>query len=194
VIYEMRVWLDKFNEVNKVAATCTPLLNGPHAIGTYLGETGTDGEATNSEPLSCGAGAIAIGITGRSGALIDGVGLKCASFPWHEPATPPVVTPPVPPPTAQSFVAVIADVDVYARPQTPQTAGDQNKGTLSTTDRQVVLKKIGAPDFPNWYQLSWLGSPPDPNWVYSAPPNTGDYTSLDPATLAAAEASLGGGH
>jgi hypothetical protein len=176
-IYEMRVWLDKYNEVNRVAATCTPLLENPHAIGTYLGETGTSGEATNSAPLSCEPGAIAIGITGRSGALIDGVGLKCATFPWHEPP-PPVVTPPVPtPPATPQFVKVVASVDVYDMPDPPP--GNARKGVLPAGTAEVTLVEKG-PD--HWYQLSWPGCPPQPNWVYSGagPP---DFVSLDPASI-----------
>ena len=86
-IYEMRVWLDRHNEVEKVAASCTPLLPDPHVQGVYLGDWGGGGEAVRSEPFSCGPADIAIGIIGRAGSQIDGVGLKCGTFPWRPVAT-----------------------------------------------------------------------------------------------------------
>jgi hypothetical protein len=41
------------------------------------------GKATGSGASNCPNGMIAVGVTGRYGALVDSVGLKCSPFPWH---------------------------------------------------------------------------------------------------------------
>lgn len=192
-INEMRVWLDRFGKVNKVAASCTPLLADPHVQPVYLGEFGGGGEPVSSEPITCGPVDIAIGMIGRSGSLIDGVGLKCGTFPWRpvvSASSPPVVTPPVAPPAmTPPQVKVIAAVDIYDMPD--PLPGDKPKpsGPLDPNNTPTVTLLATNPD--HYYQLSWPGCPPQPNWVYSGPPG---YVSLDPTTLAAAEAALGGGH
>lgn len=114
-----------------------------------------------------------IGITGRSGTLIDGVGLKCATFPWH---AVPVVPPPQPPPPQPppKFVRVLQSVDVYDMPDPPP--GDTRKGELPAGTADVTLVEKGPDD---WYLLSWPGNPAGADWVYSG----SDYVSLDPATL-----------
>ena len=106
VIQEMRIYLDKYHEVHNVSATCTSLLlNGGQP--TYLGTTTNNGgKAVESTPISCEFPSIAIGMTGASGTLIDGVGLKCSTFSWRQVA----INPPPPPPPVQQFVTVLLDV------------------------------------------------------------------------------------
>jgi len=81
-IYGFTIYVNKFNEIDSVAAACVPLLANTGAAA-QLGLTMNRGGAVRNEAIGCGSG-VAIGLTGRSGALIDSLGLKCnAGFPWH---------------------------------------------------------------------------------------------------------------
>jgi hypothetical protein len=176
-ISELHVWVNKFNEIDSVSATCTALLRpttGDYPRSYLERYGGGSGQAVRDGPTGCPANTIATGLTGRSGALIDSLGLKCSPFPWH-----PAFEPGPPPP---HFVKVIRDVDIYSRPQ--PGPNDQPKGTLALGTAGVTIVAEGAPDNPNWYELSWPGGPPGEDWVYSAPPNTpNDFTSLDCSAL-----------
>lgn len=184
-IYEMEVFVNKFNEIDRVQAICLPLLPNTGSAASLRTST-QGGEAVRDGVSSCSPNMLAVGIAGRSGALVDKLGLKFSTFPWHVVANPPSP----PPPSTPHFVKVIADVQIF--PQCAPGAGIQPKGDLAANTEQVMLVKVGAPpNCVNWYQFSWPNNPAGDNWVYSAPPNTpGDYTSLDASTLAAAV----GGH
>lgn len=82
-IRAMQIWVNKFKEIDSVEATCFELL--PNTAGTAsLQRTRTNGgQASSNAESGCPPGTIAVGITGRSGALVDALGLKCSSFPWH---------------------------------------------------------------------------------------------------------------
>jgi len=82
-IRAMQIWVNKFKEIDSVEATCFELL--PNTAGTAsLQRTRTNGgQASSNAESGCPPGTIALGITGRSGALVDALGLKCSSFPWH---------------------------------------------------------------------------------------------------------------
>ena len=82
-ISEMHIWINKFNELDSVSATCTPLL--PNTVrGAVIHQTGTNGgEGFDNGLSTCPQGTIAVGITGRSGALVDALGLQCSAFRWH---------------------------------------------------------------------------------------------------------------
>ncbi|MGA9005789.1 MAG: hypothetical protein WB495_02535 [Xanthobacteraceae bacterium] len=198
-VFELHVTVNKFDEVDGVSALCTSLLR-PN-VGDYprdnAGGTSTNGgQAVRDGPSGCPINAIAVGLTGRSGSLINSVGLKCSKFPWH------LAFEPGPPPPPTLYIGVIATAQIF-----PTCGGNSaaktingNEVDLNKGQAQVQLIKIGpAGNCTNWYQLNWPGAPAGDNWVYSAPPpppNTPptDFTSLDQTTLAAAEAALGGGH
>jgi hypothetical protein len=79
----MHIWVNKFNELDSVSGTCTPLLSNT-VKGATIQQTGTQGgEGYSNDSSNCPAGMIAVGITIRSGALVDALGLKCSPFPWH---------------------------------------------------------------------------------------------------------------
>jgi hypothetical protein len=156
-INQLHVFLDSNGQVNKVEALCIGLLPSERLIPSTLPASSGGGPPVSDKLLTCGPDEVAIGLIGRSGTLIDGLGLRCATF----------------------FVKVTADVDVYDVPDPPD--GDNRKGVLTAGKIQVTLKKKGAPDHPNWYQVGWPGDPAGDNWVYSATPP--DFQSLDPDTL-----------
>jgi hypothetical protein len=169
----MNVQLDKNNQVQKIEASCAPLLPNQNLVQTPIYAL-TGGDEVTRKHIQCSHGDIANGLIGRSGTLIDGVGLQCATF--HSP-----------PPT--NIVKVIKGVDVYDRPNPGNVPAKLVDG-LDPANTVLVYLLAVSPDNPGWYQVSWNGCPPQPNWVYSA----SDYTSLDPASLATAIATLNGGH
>ena len=170
-IFAMEVWVNKFNELDSVKATCLPLRPNTGAA-SFLQRTSTSGgQATRSGESNCPPGTLAIGVTGRSGALVDSLGLKCSPFSWHQASS---TTPPKQLPPAQTFIRVLRDVDVYDRPAPP--AGNRPKGTLAKGTGGVTLVRRGSG---GWYQVQWPGNPAGNDWVYSA----ADFISLDPATL-----------
>jgi hypothetical protein len=189
---QMTVKLDKNGEVQSFFATCVGLLPNQHLPLASI-DAGSDGTAVTSRYVSCAPGRIANGLVSQSGPLINGVGMQCAIFPWSVAAAP--VTPPNPTPTpTPHYVKVIVDnADVYSDCKGTTTIG---KISRATSD-QVVLQKLTDPAMCNgsteYYDLSWPGAPARDNWVFSAPPNSSDGPDqLDPTTLAAAEAALGG--
>lgn len=81
-ITSLHVWVDKFHEVHNVRATCSPLVGGGQ--GTYLNSTDNmGGQAFSDGSTPCPPLALAIGLTGGYGTLIDRLGLKCSTFPWY---------------------------------------------------------------------------------------------------------------
>jgi hypothetical protein len=76
----MIVTLDMYNEVQRIDAICVGMgiPNLAHqtitAIAAGMGRIG--------KTIECTAPDIAHGLIGHSGALIDGVGLQCTTFPW----------------------------------------------------------------------------------------------------------------
>ena len=177
-IFAMEIWVNKFNELDSVKATCLPLR--PNTVGvSFLNRSApSGGQAVRSGESNCPPGTLAVGVTGRSGALVDAVGLACSPFPWHQ--EPKTTTPISSTQSTSKFVKVIRDADVYDRPAPP--SGDKPKGTLARGTASVTLVKKGAPAFPNWYQLSWPGNPLGLDWVYSGQAAP-DFVSLDPASL-----------
>jgi hypothetical protein len=87
------------------------------------------------------------------------------AFPWH------VVAWPAPPPSM--LVKVINAVDVYDRPDPPPDVQAKLVDGLDPANTVLVTLIAVGPD--NWYQVSWNGCPPQPNWVYSGP---GDVPSI----------------
>jgi hypothetical protein len=81
-IFGLTIYVNKFDEIDSVSAVCVPLL--PHTgASAQLGRTMDRGGDVRNEAIGCGNG-VAIGLAGRSGQLIDSLGLKCkAGFPWH---------------------------------------------------------------------------------------------------------------
>ena len=82
-VSEMNVWVNKVNELDSVAATCSPLRPNTGGVSSLQRTTTNGGEAARQGSSGCPKGTIAVGITGHSGALVDGLGLKCSAFPWH---------------------------------------------------------------------------------------------------------------
>lgn len=82
-ISQMHIWVNKFNELDSVSATCSPLL--PNTVGaTTINQTLTNGgEGFLNDLSTCPQGTVAVGVTGRSGALVDALGLQCSTFKWH---------------------------------------------------------------------------------------------------------------
>ena len=75
-VSELNVFVNKFQELDSVAATCSPLRAGGTAS---LQRTSTDGGvAGRSGTSTCPKGMVAVGVSGRSGALVDSLGLKCS--------------------------------------------------------------------------------------------------------------------
>jgi hypothetical protein len=194
-IHEMTVSLDKNGDVQAIDAICAVLVPSDTRAPTHIFAI-TNGTAVTNKThhIACSSGDIAHGLIGQSGTLINGVGMQCATFPWSRVA---VVTPPGggggPPPPTPHYVKVIVDnADVYS-----DCTGQTTIGHISAeTSNQVTLKKLtDAGCNPEYYDLSWPGAPAPDNWVFSAPPHSADGPNqLDTATLAAAEAALGGGH
>jgi hypothetical protein len=92
-IYSLDVWVNKFNKLDSSDAICLPL-RPDIGVASSLKRTYTEGVASRGSPSECPSDTIAVGITGRSGAEVDSVGLKCSPFPWHAIA----LVPPTPPP------------------------------------------------------------------------------------------------
>jgi hypothetical protein len=109
-IYGLTIWVNKFKELDSVAATCVSLL--PNGGQSQIPQVTNGGETVEESAIGCGSG-VAVGMTGRSGALMDSLGLKCSTnFPWHVAAAPttPTTTPTTQP---QQLVTVLLDDDVY---------------------------------------------------------------------------------
>ena len=82
-IRAMQIWVNKFNEIDSVEATCYALLPNTAGVASLPRTTTHGGQAVSNAETGCPPGTVAIGITGRSGALVDALGLKCSRFPWH---------------------------------------------------------------------------------------------------------------
>ncbi|TIS61387.1 MAG: hypothetical protein E5W93_07965 [Mesorhizobium sp.] len=88
----MRVWKDHNNMVNSFILRCTSMTDGTNTWTTMQ----AGGEAINDPvKILCKKNEIGIGIYGRSGSLIDNLGLLCANNPMlvaaESPAPPPAV-------------------------------------------------------------------------------------------------------
>ena len=179
VISEMTVSLDKNQEVQDIQATCTKLLPQDNLQPTVI-EAFSRGTAVTTKHIACSAGDVANGLIGRSGRLIDGVGIQCATF--HPP-----------PPT--NILKVIAAADVYDHP------GGSGQpiypdGLDPAAPKNIVLVyllEVGKGDNVNWYRVNWNGSPAQPLWVYSGV-TANDQITFDAASLATAIATVNGGH
>ena len=183
-VYEMQVWVNKFNEVDSVEAVCFPLKPTPTSPRSFLQRTDTSGVATSASPSNCPLTSLAVGIVGRSGAEVDSVGLKCSPFPWHVVANPP------PPPT--TIVKVIAAGDVYDHPGgsgQPIYPDGLDPGAPKYI-ALVYLLEVGMGDNVGWYRVTWNGAPPQPLWVYNGIGNV----PFDADSLATATATVNGGH
>lgn len=82
-ISALNVFVNKFNELDSVSATCSPLRRNTGRTSFFPKTSASGGQAVRNGPSTCPQGTIAVGVTGRSGALVDSVGLRCAPFPWH---------------------------------------------------------------------------------------------------------------
>jgi hypothetical protein len=183
VISEMTVLLDKNQEVQNVQATCTNLLPQDKLQPTVI-EAYSRGTAVTSKHIACSPGDVADGLIGRSGRLIDGLGIQCVTF--HGP-----------PPLPIAFVTVVKTAQIFPTCGGNSDAkkdGNNNEIDLQQNQSQVRLLQIGpAGNCTNWYKLTWPNAPADDNWVYSAPSSTpNDFHSLDDHSLAVAESVLPG--
>ncbi len=82
-ITAMQVWVNKFQELDSIAATCTPLRFNSFGAPPLQRTSPMGGQAIRNGVSPCPKGTFAVGVTGRSGALVDSIGLKCSSFAWH---------------------------------------------------------------------------------------------------------------
>jgi hypothetical protein len=182
VITEMTVSLDTHQEVQDIQATCTKLLPQDNLQPTVI-EARANGTAVTTKHIACSPGDVADGLIGRSGRLIDGVGIQCVTF--HGP-----------PPLPIAFVTVVATAQIFPACGGNSDAkkdGNGNEIDLQQNQSQVRLLQIGpAGNCTNWYKLTWPNAPTDDNWVYSAPSGTNDFHSLDDHSLAVAESVLPG--
>jgi hypothetical protein len=81
----LQLFVNKFNELDSVSGTCLPLKANTGGA-SYLQRTTTDGgqdQPSRNGVSSCPNGLIAVGVLGRSGALVDSLGIKCAPLPAH---------------------------------------------------------------------------------------------------------------
>lgn len=81
-ITELEVWVNVFNEVDSVRADCSPLRANTGGMSTLV-KTTSDGVPVAQASTECPWGTYAIGAVGRSGALVDALGLQCAAPSWH---------------------------------------------------------------------------------------------------------------
>jgi hypothetical protein len=131
-----------------------------------------------AQPSQCPSNMRAVGIIGRSGDVVNSLGLKCSSFPWLVAATP----------QPTNIMKVINAVDVYGMPDPPQGTNATYPDGLDPANTILVYLLEVGPD--NWYRVTWNGSPPQPLWVYNGPGNF----PFDAGSLATAKAALGVGH
>jgi hypothetical protein len=99
-ISALTILVNKFNELDSVSATCSPLLRNTVGISFLTSSGSSGGQAFRQGQSECRPGTVAVGVFGRSGALMDALGLKCAPPPWLPVAsqTPPAPSPsPMPP-------------------------------------------------------------------------------------------------
>jgi hypothetical protein len=179
-IYSMDIWVNKFSDIDSVDAKCTPLSPADDGSRFPLSRSFSGGEAAgNATLVQCPASTLAVGIIGRSDAVMNSLGLKCSPFPWHVAA--------LPPPT--NIMKVIASGDVYDHPggsgQPKYPDGLDPANTIL-----VYLLEVGLDENVNWYRVTWNGAPPQPLWVFHGEGNM----PFDPASLATAKAALGVGH
>lgn len=97
VVTALRVWMEANKLVAKIDLTCTNLLDGQETI--QAGKV----DGTPIEPsvlFSCNADEIGVGVYGRSGAMIDKIGLICEKLTVVQPAlatqSKPIATQPKP--------------------------------------------------------------------------------------------------
>jgi hypothetical protein len=181
-IIEFHILVDKNNEINRISATCRPMLPpNPASSETQLPVTAAPGgQSVRDGSSQCEFPAIGIGITGRSGQLVDSLGIKCSTFPWQVAVVPPPVIPPNPTPTPtppQQLVTVLLDDDVYKSSDLTDANKFPNlilqKGTEKT--ESVVFIETDATG--TRFHLHWKECDqllPTGCWVYSAP----DYQAL----------------
>ncbi|MCP4620300.1 MAG: hypothetical protein GY844_28175 [Bradyrhizobium sp.] len=105
VVTALRVWMETNKLVAEIDLTCTNLQTG--AVTIQDGRN--DGKTIPLSLLfSCNADEIGVGIYGRSGAMVDQIGLICEKLAVVQPALTPKPPPPAPkpppPPTTSSTV------------------------------------------------------------------------------------------
>jgi hypothetical protein len=102
VVTAMRVWMANDRLVSKIDLTCTNLQDGTTSI--QQGRTG--GRPIEPSVLfSCNPDEVGVGIYGRSGALIDNIGLICEKLAVVQTGTVTPPSPPSPPPPPQETIA-----------------------------------------------------------------------------------------
>lgn len=180
-IFGLTIWQNKFKDIDSVAAVCVPLSpnSGP---GAQLERTVTFGQAFEESAIGCGLNGVAVGIAGRSGDVMNSLGLKCSQLIAD-----------VPPPT--NIVKVVAAADVYDHPggSGQPTYPDGLDPAAPKNIVLVYLLEVGKGDNVNWYRVNWNGSPAQPLWVYSGVA-ANDQITFDAASLATAIATVNGGH
>jgi hypothetical protein len=77
----MNVFVDRFEIVNHIEIQCRKLANSAPFATWFRPRDGIGGQAQRSFTVECATGQIPNGIYGRSGALIDRLGLLCAAAP-----------------------------------------------------------------------------------------------------------------
>lgn len=181
-IFGLTIWQNKFKDIDSVAAVCVPLSpnSGP---GAQLERTVTFGQAFAEFAIGCGLNGVGVGIAGRSGDVMNSLGLKCSQLVAD-----------VPPPT--NILKVIAAADVYDRPNPGNVPPIYPDGLDPAAPKNIVLVyllEVGKDANVNWYRVNWNGSPAQPLWVYSGVA-ANDQITFDAASLATATATVNGGH
>ena len=82
-ITQLQVWVNTFQELDSVAATCAPLRPNSGGLSSLQRTLPMGGKAVRDGVSACPPGMFAVGVTGRSGALVDSVGLKCSPLRPH---------------------------------------------------------------------------------------------------------------
>jgi hypothetical protein len=177
------IWVNKFQDVDSEETQCSTLnsLEGRFLLSRTL--TGGGQSVGLAQPSQCPANMRAVGIIGRSGDVVNSLGLKCSSFPWLVAAQPP--------PT--NIVKVIGAADVYDRPNPGNVPPKYPDGLDPAAPQNIVLVyllEVGKDENVNWYRVNWNGSPPQPLWVYNGQGNF----PFDAGSLATATVTVNGGH
>jgi hypothetical protein len=154
-VISVDVWVNKFNEIDSVEGHCAQMTPADPGARFTLSQSQSQGRAVgNAIPVQCPDSMMAVGITGRSGDLMDSLGLKCSPFPWHVLAAPP------PLPSQFQSLTVNQPDDYY-----DQISGNK-KGTLNPGTANVGILAKGAPDNPGWYEITWPGAGAV-YWIYT---------------------------
>jgi hypothetical protein len=176
VVKTIRTGVDRNNMVSGVSIRCVGLAD-PNGLTTPFVIGNSQGVQTQQQNFECRSGELATGIYGRSGAMLDALGLVCDTFAFAQPKPRPVPTPvkipetpPVKgpnPPVASIQAKVVQPVDVYDAP-------DGKGKKISFLRAGTVVKLITKPCPNDWCNVTGSALPRGGAFVYNGP----DYRSL----------------